>query len=807
MKKLLCIILFIGLQQANAQLCFSPSTEYMNGNTGEFALCTADFNGDGKLDLAVADSKVTIWMGNGAGAFNGSSPPVMVGTDPECIISADFNKDNVPDLAVANTSSGNISILLGNGFGVSSSTNYNTGSGTKCLASTDFNGDSYLDLAVATTNSVSILLGSKAGDGTFGKPTNYALGANTPYSICIGDFNNDGKQDLATANNGSNNISVLLGNGDSTFQAYKTIPNIIYTPFSICALDYDKDGNTDLAVSAYSNNSGTGNGLLTVFKGFGSGNFGPTSSIQVGPQPRTVCAVDLNGDGNTDLAVSDNGINNVYVAVNPGGGTNFSATSTTLPVNSAVQNSRWITSGDFNGDNSPDLALTNYGSNNISILLNQAPFLKIAGTHAICAGTVTTLTASGAGSYTWSGSSQTTATISVTSTVSTSYTVSGTSTSCTITNSATDSIHVNPLPTVSVSATSVRVCNGRSITLNGAGTALSYTWSGGISNGTAFTPTASASYIVIGTNAINCQNTATVSVNVVMPVTPSICMVTTDSTSGYNYNIIHWTNTDYPGADSFIVYRDIASVYTRLGAVAKDSSHFTDIFRNIPSVSSDGGDPYSTYYQYTLAIRDSCGNLSAQSAYHQTTNVFLNGSNIDWNEYIIGGVNALGYDVYWDSLGVNNFVLHQSGLTSLQTNIPSFATYPNQVFRVDPILSYTCNVTQRQANPGNNPLTIRQKSHSNATKRTGNTTGIQQASLKNNQLRIYPNPASNLVSLGYTGINAIANINLYDASGRLVLQQTCTNGSQNQTIDLQSIEPGLYFIEAGGIWKILTISK
>ena len=788
MKKLLCIVLLVSLNQLNAQVCFSPSTQYPNNTvSSEFALCTTDFNGDGKLDLAVADDKVTLWMGTGNGNFLKLNS-YAVGTSPECIISADFNKDGKPDYAVANSASNSISVLLGDGTGntMLSIVSYNTASGTKALTSGDFNGDGHLDLAVATSYSVAILMGSKAGDGTFGQATNYSIGGNTPYSICSADFNNDGKQDLATVNVGTDNLSVLIGNGDSTFKS-PNVMNGINEPYSLCATDFDKDGNIDLAIVASGLTPSPGE--LMIFKNLGSGNFASVQSIPIGHNGTSVSAADYNGDGSTDLAVSDFDEDNVYIALNAGttASYTFQATALTVPVASIVKSSRWIVHGDFDGNGSPDLALANDASQySFSILLNNAPFLKITGTDTICKGGSTILTASGASGYTWSGS-QTTATISATPTATTSYTVTGGNSGCAIANSATVSVLVNNLPTVNATATSTLICSGRSVTLNGAGTSTSYSWTNGVANGIAFTPTASATYTVTGTDINHCTNTAVIPVNLSSPVIPSICMVTTDSASGYNYNIIHWTNTDYPAADSFIVYRDIAGIYTRLGAVAKDSSHFTDIYRNIGG--PNGGDPNNTAYHYSLAIRDSCGNLSAQSVDHQTTNVYLNGTtNIDWNDYTIGGVAVLGYDVYWDSLGVDNFVLHQSGLTSTQTNIPSFSQYPNQVFRIDPILSYTCNVNQRQVNP-NNSLTIRQKSHSNSTKRTGQTTGINQVTgNKYYQVSIYPNPNNGIFVLE-TNASAKQTLQLFDVNGNLVLTQIISGRS---VIDASGLSEGLY---------------
>jgi len=193
-------------------------------------VAVGDLNNDGVLDLAVANagtaasrgSTVTLMLGKGDGTFSTSSIP-SGGISPVAVAVGDFNADGNLDLAVANTcgtdsscaSAGKVAILLGNGgttpiFTVKSNTA--AGSGPSALAVADLNGDGYLDVAVAdaTGSAVSILL----GDGT-GKlnlqtsPASPSTGS-SPSSIAIGDFNQDGGMDLVTANAYSANVSVLL---------------------------------------------------------------------------------------------------------------------------------------------------------------------------------------------------------------------------------------------------------------------------------------------------------------------------------------------------------------------------------------------------------------------------------------------------------------------------------------------------------------------------------------------------------------------------------------------------------------------
>ena len=168
-----------------------------------------------------------------------------------------------------------------------------------------------------------------------------------------------------------------------------------------------------------------------------------------------------------------------------------------------------------------------YNTATKSIIVNSRPVVTASSTNSsICIGGSVTLNASGANTYTWSGS-----VINATAfapTTSNSYSVSGTNTltGCTSTNNANVSVVVNALPTVSATIVSSQVCIGNAVTISGIG-ANTYTWTGGISNGLAFTPTTNSTYSVIGTSTITgCTSTNTaifsVTVNSLPIVTASI---------------------------------------------------------------------------------------------------------------------------------------------------------------------------------------------------------------------------------------------------------------------------------------------
>jgi hypothetical protein len=192
----------------------------------------SDFDGDGNLDQAELNAANTVTIMLGSPPL-GEEPATGIkqqsfrfkesyrtGMAPRSIRAADLNGDGKLDLAVANHGNNDISVFLGKGMGTfKSAATYAAGTGPTCLAVADLNSDGKLDLAVSNDLSadLSILLGK--GDGTFQR----AIALKTlplTDSIAVADFNHDGKADLAvasTARPSTEVISVLFGRGDGTF--------------------------------------------------------------------------------------------------------------------------------------------------------------------------------------------------------------------------------------------------------------------------------------------------------------------------------------------------------------------------------------------------------------------------------------------------------------------------------------------------------------------------------------------------------------------------------------------------------------
>jgi hypothetical protein len=360
-------------------------------------LIAADLNGDGKLDLAIAnggDNTVSILLGNGDGTFT-AQPVLDTGSVPYSLTAGDFNNDGKLDLAVTNFAGGGsstVSIFIVNGDGsFQPAVSYSVGNGATSVVTGDFNGDGRLDLAVANQNdhTVSILMGK--GDGTFQAAVPYQAGTVDVAAVAIGDFNGDGKLDLALTNPSSDTVSVLLGNGDGTFQAAVTYAtgNSGDHPIAVNAADFNGDGKLDLAVTNL--NART----VAILLGSGDGTFQPqvsystTGGAMIGPSAMTTG--DFNGDGKVDLAITDQDDNSVSILVGNGDGTfTFQA-----PLEFTTGNfADGVAAGDFNGDGRLDVAVANYSDNTVSVML-QAPHVHLAPS-PLAFGSVTTGTSSSA---------------------------------------------------------------------------------------------------------------------------------------------------------------------------------------------------------------------------------------------------------------------------------------------------------------------------------------------------------------------------------------------------------------------------
>ena len=288
---------------------FQTQAQYQAGYA-PIAVGVADFNGDGKPDLAMVNNgndsngqpgTVTILLGNGDGTFKaGKAYPT--GTGPNCVAIGDFNGDGKLDLALSdyNIARGNsVAVLLGKGDGTFGKyKSYETDSSPEFVVTADVNGDGILDLVTAneSTDNVSVLLGK--GDGTFEAHVDYVTG-HEPIALAVADVNNDGSPDLAVVDLGANTISILLNNGDGTFAAHVDYATGAF-PVSVAIADFNSDNHQDLAV-ANQDSAGT----VSILLGKGDGTFKPQTQLNAGSEPQGIAVGEFNGDGRPDISVVD----------------------------------------------------------------------------------------------------------------------------------------------------------------------------------------------------------------------------------------------------------------------------------------------------------------------------------------------------------------------------------------------------------------------------------------------------------------------------------------------------------------------
>jgi autotransporter-associated beta strand protein len=326
------------------------------------SVAIADFNGDGKPDLAVTDKnmyQVGVLLGNGDGTFQ-SAQNWGAEQKPSSIVAADLNHDGNIDLAVTNSGGNTVSVLLGNGDGTFQATqNFAAGVKPSALVVADVNGVAQPSLVVTnpTTNSISVLLGN--GNGTFLAPRFYAAGGLSPDDLAVGELNGDGQPDIITTNAVTSDVSVLLNTSAPLFQSPQTLIADA-APDSAALSDLNGDGLPDLAVANYDSKD------VTVMLGDGTGGFAPGQNFAANSYPKSVTVADINGDGIPDIVVANANRGYVSVLFGNGDGT-FQAPVT---ISTGLANSETVTVADLNGDNIPDLIVPD-GGGSVAVLLGN----------------------------------------------------------------------------------------------------------------------------------------------------------------------------------------------------------------------------------------------------------------------------------------------------------------------------------------------------------------------------------------------------------------------------------------------------
>ncbi len=304
-----------------------PGVNYGTGDGNYESVAVADFDQNGKLDIAVADvtgGVVRIFNGVGDGTFTtgGKFTTDSSATWPVAIVAGDFNHDGYPDIAAVNYFSKNVGILLNDqngGFVLSA--NYSL-SGYPVypsnIVAASLRGNSTLDLILPLAGRASVAVLSGNGDGTFLPEGDLALDG-FPMDVAVGDLNQDAKPDLAVTV-GSNGIDVVLGNGDGTFQtpqlfvsSLQDVRGDLPLTSNVKILDIDGDGKPDLV---YTNPEF---GTVGILYGRGDGTFDAPAEFPAGGYAWGLATADLNQDGAPDVVVAGDNFAGVTVLLNANG--------------------------------------------------------------------------------------------------------------------------------------------------------------------------------------------------------------------------------------------------------------------------------------------------------------------------------------------------------------------------------------------------------------------------------------------------------------------------------------------------------
>lgn len=360
---------------------FAPKVDVTTGQ-GPRSVAIADLNADGKPDLAVANGgngRVSVLLNTtSAGATTPSfaaSADVATGSSPAVVAIADFNADGKPDLAVTNAGSASVSVLLNKtGTGATlpafqAKVELATGLFPTTVAVGDFNGDGTPDLAVASSGeeSVSVLLNATATGATtpsFLAKVDFATDLSL-LGAAVGDLNGDGKPDLATTNNESGAVllnTTVTGSLTPSFSARVNYASGVNLDFVLIG-DLDGDGKPDLSYAMRNPPS-----IVALVNTTDTAAATPSFGTAVGFATSSgfFALGDLDEDGKLDLVVAA-----VAVLLNTRGAAATPPSFSSPLLFSAGPSPSSVAIGDLNGDARPDLAVANSGSTTVSVFLAE----------------------------------------------------------------------------------------------------------------------------------------------------------------------------------------------------------------------------------------------------------------------------------------------------------------------------------------------------------------------------------------------------------------------------------------------------
>jgi FG-GAP-like repeat/Bacterial Ig-like domain (group 2) len=361
----------------------APSFNYVtgqsfnSGDTNPRGVVLADYNGDGKIDIAVSNfnsNTINVFLNDGTGHF-ATTPITTNVTTPANLgqmVGGDFNEDGKPDLVVTTIDGGNQVnlVLLGNGDGTFAvQPAIKNSFGFLSCTVTDLNGDGHQDLVMSIGGSVAVSLGK--GDGTFVDTIYYQSSLANPgvaFGVTAADFNGDGKIDaVATYDNGY--VVFFPGNGDGTLATSVPQTNLQGLSLgSIVSADFDGDGKQDLLASLV-------NGAI-IYPGQGDGSFDLSSfefvyseNVAMSGGGVSLAAQDLANSGKPDAITADYTTGVLQIALNESLG--LIAPANGIFSFSLAAGLNGVAAADLNGDGVKDVVAINGQTGQVTTILSQ----------------------------------------------------------------------------------------------------------------------------------------------------------------------------------------------------------------------------------------------------------------------------------------------------------------------------------------------------------------------------------------------------------------------------------------------------
>lgn len=354
-------------------------------------ICTADFNGDGKSDIAVAGGSsnasgisvmLNITQANALPLTFAAAQSIPTGEFPLSLAAADLNFDGKLDLVVASYY-GHSSFLANDtppgSAGVASflsPATISAGPLARTALAADLNGDGVADVAISSSfdNSLAILLNASSPRDTVpGFPAEQVIPLGYyPYMALFADFDGDGRPDLAL-NDGYSTILVMPNRtpGGARIVTFDPAQTVATGPFyTLAAADINSDGKPDLIAT---NDTGALIFINTTEAGSQTLTFSESRAFHVTEAPGSITTADINQDGRPDLIVSDGADATVAVLINTTPSGSAIADFAPLAVFNTGGSSHSVTATDLNGDGMPDIVSADFLNNTVSILLNTTP--------------------------------------------------------------------------------------------------------------------------------------------------------------------------------------------------------------------------------------------------------------------------------------------------------------------------------------------------------------------------------------------------------------------------------------------------